>query len=221
MLLAMKDTPAMKVFLLCTIALTACGSTKDRPDVDLPTKAASPDAASSRPGKDTIRALAVASKNLPTKYVKALSCDFDEKPTSAVQSYHKTAAGRAERARDVTLLKSLGFTREGRDGDLESVGGKITAPSGLTVLGLPTESAELNGMIGDANAMYVTVFGNGVTVKQVVKAARLQADFESYKKYKIRHYSKRVAGNPSTQLYLDDRGGDNVTLVCQINGTPD
>ncbi|WP_133030455.1 hypothetical protein [Sphingomonas sp. PP-CE-1G-424] len=217
----MKDAPAMKAFLLCLIALTACGSTKDRSDVDLPTNAASPDAASSQPGKDTIRTSAVASKNLPAKYVKALSCDFDEKLTTAVQTYHKTEAGRAERARDVTLLKSLGFTREGRDGDLESVGGKIAAPSGLTVLGLPVRSVELNGMIGDANAMYVTVFDNGVTVNQAVNAARLQIDFQSYKKYKIRHYSRGLASNPYAQLYLDDRGGGNATLVCQIKGTPD
>lgn len=210
----------MKVFLLCMIALTACGSSADRSDGDL-TNAASRDAPSPRPGKGTIRPSMAASKNLPARYVKALSCDFDENPIAAVQTYYRTAAGRAERARDVTLLKSLGFTREGRDGDLESVGGKIRAPAGLTVLGLPVRSVELNGMIGDANAMYVTVFDNGVTVDQTVKAARLQMDPESYRKYRIRHYSRRVAGNPYTELYLDDRGGGTATLVCQIKGTPD
>ena len=210
----------MKVFLLCMIALTACGSSADRSDGDL-TNAASRDAPSPRPGKGTIRPSMAASKNLPARYVKALSCDFDENPIAAVQTYHSTAAGRAERARDVTLLKSLGFTREGRDGDLESVGGEIRAPAGLTVLGLPVRSVELNGMIGDANAMYVTVFDNGVTVDQTVKAARLQMDPESYRKYRIRHYSRRVAGNPYTELYLDDRGGGTATLVCQIKGTPD
>lgn len=211
----------MKTFLLCFIALTACGSAKDRSDVDLPANAASIDTASPRPSEDTRRTLVAVSKSLPAKYVKALSCDFDQNPIAAVQAYHKTAAGRVERAHDVTLLKSLGFTREGRDGDLESVGGKIAAPSGLTVLGLPVRSVELNGMIGDANAMYVTVFDDGVTVDEVVKAARLQMDLQSYRKYKIRHYGRDVASTPSTQLYLDDRGGGNAKLVCQIKGTPD
>ena len=210
----------MKVFLLFMIALTARGSSADQSDGDL-TNAASRDATSRRPSEGTIRTSTAANQNLPAKYVKALSCDFDENPTAAAQTYPRTATGRAERARDVTLLKSLGFTREARDGYLESVGGKIPAPAGLTVLGLPVRSVELNGMIGDANAMYVTVFDNGVTVDQTVKAARLQMDLQSYRKYKIRHYSRRVASNPYTELYLDDRGGGTATLVCQINGTPD
>jgi hypothetical protein len=217
----MKDAPAMKTFLLCLIALSACGSAKDRSDVDLPANAARTDTASPRPSEDTRRTPVAVSKSLPTKYVKALSCDFDQNPIAAVQTYHKTAAGRAERSHDVTLLKSLGFTREGRDGDLESVGGKIPAPSGLNVLGLPVQSLELNGMIGDANAMYVTVFDDRVTVNEVVKVARLQMDLQAYKKYKIRHYGREIAGTPSTQLYLDDRGTGNAKLVCQIRGTPD
>lgn len=210
----------MKVFLVCMIALTACGSCVDRSDGDL-ANAARPDATSPRPREGTIRTSAAASKNLPAKYVKALSCEFDENPIAAVQTYHRTAAGRAERARDVTLLKSLGFTREGRDGDLESVGGQIRAPASLTVLGLPVRSVEINGMIGDTNAMYVTVFDNGVTVDQAVKVARLQMDLQSYRKYKIRHYSRGVASNPHAELYLDDGGGGTAKLVCQIKGTPD
>ncbi|KQO12920.1 hypothetical protein [Sphingomonas sp. Leaf242] len=123
----MKDAPAIKAFLLSMIVPTAFGSNKDRSDVDLPTNAASPNEKSSQPGKDTIRTSAVDSKNLPAKYLKAVSCDFDERLTAVVQAYYKTEAGRAERARDVTLLKSLGFTREGRDGDPESVGGQDRA----------------------------------------------------------------------------------------------
>ncbi|SFO46375.1 hypothetical protein SAMN05428984_4404 [Sphingomonas sp. OK281] len=211
----------MKTFLLCLIALTACGSTDDRSDVDLPNNAVRPDAASPRPSDDTLQTSGTASSSLPAKYVKALSCNFDQNPIAAVQTYHTTAAGRAERAHDVTLLKALGFTREARDGDLMSVGGKIPAPSGLNVLGLPVRSLELNGMIGDANAMYVTVFDDGVTVDDVVKAARLKMDLQSYRKYKIRHYGREVASAPTTQLYLDDRGGGNAKLVCQIKGTPD
>lgn len=211
----------MKTFLLCLIALTACGSAKDRSDVDLPANAASTDTASPRPSEDTRRTPVAVSKSLPAKYVRALSCNFDQNPIAAVQTYHVTAGGRSERAHDVTLLKSLGFTREGRDGGLESVGGKIAAPSGLTVLGLPVRSLELNGMIGDANAMYVTVFDDRVTVDEVVKAARLQMDLQSYRKYKIRHFGREVVSAPSTQLYLDDRGGGNAKLVCQVKGTPD
>ena len=211
----------MNVCLLCMIALTACGSTTDQSNVDLSANAESPEAASTRLSEATVRTSAVASKSLQAKYVKALSCDFDENPVAAVRTYHEAAAGRAERAHDVTLLKSLGFTREGRDGDLATVGGKIPAPPGLTVLGLPVRSVELNGMIGDANAMYVTAFQNGVTVSQVVKAARLQMDAQSYRKYQIRHYSRTIGNTPTTELYLDDRGGDTATLVCQIKGTPD
>ncbi|KQO12921.1 hypothetical protein [Sphingomonas sp. Leaf242] len=62
-------------------------------------------------------------------------------------------------------------------------------------------------MIGDANAPYVTVFDDGVTVQQVVTAALLQMDFQFYKKEKIRHYSRGVSSAPSTQLVL------NVTLL--------
>ncbi len=55
----------------------------------------------------------MTSKNLPAKDIKALSCDFDEKPTAAVQNYRHTAVGRDERGREVTLLKSLGFRGKG------------------------------------------------------------------------------------------------------------
>jgi hypothetical protein len=140
------------------IGWNACGSTKEQSNIDLPTNVASPDAASSGLDGDSIGTSAVASKILPAKYVKALSCDFDKKPAAAVQTYHQTTAGRAERERQVTLLKSLGFMREGRDPDLKSVCGKIALPAGLKVHGLPVQSVELNGMIGDANAMYITGF---------------------------------------------------------------
>lgn len=109
------------------IALTACGYPRNRSDRDL-TNAVSTDATSPRPSEGRVRTSTAAGKNLPAKYMKALSCDFDENPVVAVQTYHRTAAGRTERAHDVTLLKSLGFTREGRDDDLESVGARSGHP---------------------------------------------------------------------------------------------
>ncbi|RZI60649.1 MAG: hypothetical protein EOP94_01365 [Zymomonas sp.] len=217
----MKDAPAMKVLLLSIIMVTACSSTEGRSNVDFPANATSLDATGPRPIREAIPPSAKNSRGLPAKYLKALSCDFDEKPIAAVQTYYHTAAGRAERARDVPLLKSLGFTREGRDGDLESVGGKIAPTSGLTVLGLSVRSVELNGMIGDGNAMYVTVFDDGVTVDQVVKAARLRIDLQLYKKYKIRHYSRGVASSPSQQLYLDDQRGGAYAVWGRVAGGRD
>jgi hypothetical protein len=156
-----------------------------------------------------------------TKYIDVFTCDFDENPIASHQRQHGTPAGRAERASDLAVLRSLGFEREGRDGDLESVGGKIAAPPALTILNLPVQSLEINGMIGDANAMYVTTFGKGVTVKQVVAAARLEMDRESFRKYGMRHYSRRISSNPHIEIYLDDRGGNNALLVCQVQSTPD
>jgi hypothetical protein len=203
------------------LGLTACGSTEEQSNIDLTTNVASTDAAISGLGEDTIGTPAVASKNLPANYVKALSCDFDEKLAAAVQTYHHMTAGRAEREPKVTLLKSLGFMREGRDGDLESVGGKIALPAGLSVHGLPPQSVESNGAIGDANAMHITVFADSVAVNEIAKATHLQIDFESRSKYKLRHYSREVSNNPFTQLYLDDRIGGHATLVCQFKGTPD
>ncbi len=95
------------------------------------------------------------------------------------------------------------------------------APPGLTVLGLPVRFLELNGMIGDANSMFVTTFAKGVTVGQVVRAARLDLDQKSYKQYKLRHYSRHISNEPVTDLSLDDRGGGNAMLICQVQGTPD
>lgn len=101
------------------------------------------------------------------------------------------------------------------------MGGKIATPPALTLLNLPVQFVEINGMIGDANAMYVTTFGKGVTVEQVVRAARLEIDRDSFRKYNIRHYSRRIGSNPHIEIYLDDRGGDNAVLVCQVQSTPD
>ena len=159
--------------------------------------------------------------HIPEKYIKAFTCDFEENPAVAAERYHKTTAGRAERAVDLTLLQSLGFKREGRDGDLESVGGQISAPSGLTIFGLPVRFLEISGMIGDVNSMYVTTFDKSVTVSQVVKAASLQLDRKSYDRYRMRHYDRRVGNLPYVNLYLDDRGSGNASLVCQIQSTPD
>jgi hypothetical protein len=164
---------------------------------------------------------AEATGTLPEKYLKALACVFDENPLAVYRRTHETPAGRAERAEDLKALRSLGFAREGRDGDLESVGGEIAAPPGMTLLGLPVRRIELNGMIGDVNAMYVTRFDAGVTVDQVVKAARLEMDRASYDRYKLREYSRLIGNNPYTDLSLNDRGGSGVELVCHVQGTPD
>jgi len=164
--------------------------------------------------------LLTVSEHLPEKYVRAFSCSFDENPIAAAERHRGTTAGRAERADDLRSLRSLGFGREGRDGDLESVGGRIAAPSGLTILGLPVRFLEINGMIGDVNSMYVTTFGNGVTVDQVVRAARLELDRRTYDRYGIRHYSRRIGRDPYIDLSLNDRGGGDILLVCRVQSTP-
>lgn len=160
-------------------------------------------------------------ERLPERYINAFTCDFDENSVAAARRQQGTPAGCAERAADLMLLRSLGFNREGRDGNLDSVGGKIGAPHGLSILGLPVRFLEINGMMGDANAMYVTTFANGVTVDQVVRAARLDMDRERYRKYRIRYYSRRIGSNPYTNLFLNDRGGGNAVLVCHVQSTPD
>lgn len=109
-----------------------------------------------------------AAQAIPEKYIKAFTCNFDENPIAAAERHRGTPAGRAERAGDLTLLRSLGFERESRSFGLESVGGKIAAPPGLTILGLPVRFLEINGMVGDANSMFVTTFDKGVAVDQVV-----------------------------------------------------
>ena len=159
--------------------------------------------------------------HLPGRYVNAFTCIFDENPIAAARRQRGTLEGAAERAGDLTLLRSLGFDRESRSGGLESVGGRIMAPPGLTILGLPVRFLEINGMIGDPNSMYVTTFDDGVTVDQVVKAARLDMDRDLNRKYGLRHYRRRVGSDPSINVFLDDRGGSHARLVCHVRSTPD
>ncbi|MFV0625503.1 hypothetical protein ACBY01_16025 [Sphingomonas sp. ac-8] len=201
------------------IALTACGSADDRSGKNR--AAATADESESQQNKVRPEASSRSVGSLPDKYVKAFACVFDQNPMAAFEKYHRTPAGRAERASDLTTLRSLGFDKRGSDGDLPSLGGKIAAPSGLTIFGLPVRSLELNGMIGDANAMYVTTFARGITVAQIVGAARLEMDHASYRRYRIRHYSRRVGDSPPIDVYLDDRGGSDAKLVCQVQSTPD
>ena len=76
-------------------------------------------------------------------------------------------------------------------------------------------------MIGDANAMYVTTFEQGVTVGQIVTAANLKMDRSLFAKYKMRHYSRRVGNSPYVTAFLDDRGGSTISFTCQVQSTPD
>ena len=211
----------MKMLLPCCIALTACNLSEngsgDKPRTDT-SHVYLADRQSKQEGAGRPKVIGMS---LPAKYIKAFTCDFDENPIAAANRFQKTPGARAEREVDLTVLRSLGFKRESRDGDLESVGGKIAAPPGFTIFGLPVQSLEINGMIGDTNALYVTTFADGVTVGQVVKAARLEMDRGRYTKYKIRHYSRRVGNNPKIDAYLDDRGGNSALLSCQIQSTPD
>ena len=211
----------MRIFLSSTITLAACSSAAYQANETFDGGRTSMAASSVRANTATAGKLGQTAKGFPPKYLHAFSCDFDENPLTAAERQQGTPAGRAERKADLAVLRSLEFKREGRDGDLESVGGKIAAPAGLTILGLPVQSVEINGMIGDANSMYVTTFDYHVTVDQVVKAARLTMDRKSYDKYKIRHYSRQIDDKPYTNLYLDDRGGSNALLVCQVQSTPD
>lgn len=172
----MMNLPAMKMVVPFVIVLTACGSATDLSGEKLASNIRGVNMIDPQQNQARANRSAGAVEKLPEKYLKAFTCNFDENPLIAAERYHGTPAGRAERARDLTLLRSLGFAREGRDGDLESAGGRIAAPPGVTILGLPVRFLELNGLIGDANAMYVTTFDKGVTVGQVVKAARLTLD---------------------------------------------
>ncbi len=158
---------------------------------------------------------------LPSEYIRAFMCVFDGDPIALANRYHGTQDGRAARARDLKLLRALGFTREGRDGELDSSGGRVPGPSGTRIFGLPVRSLELNGMIGDANALYVTTFDQGVTVAQVVEAANLKMDRSLFARYKMRHYSRRVGSSPYVNAFLDDRGGSTVSFTCQVQSTPD
>ena len=211
----------MKMMTLCIIALTGCGSEDDQSTQNRAADNAAVNAVYSQRNEARLESSSQAVQSLPDKYLRAFACVFDENPVAAFDRYHRTPAGRAERAGDLTALRSLGFDRQGRDGSLASLGGRIAASTGLTILGLPVRSLELNGMIGDANAMYVTTFANGVTVDQVVTAARLEMDRASYRNYNIRHYSRRVSVSPPVNVYLDDRGGSRTVLVCQVQSTPD
>lgn len=165
--------------------------------------------------------LLMTSDHLPERYVNAFTCIFDENPIAAARRQRGTLEGGAERAGDLKLLRSLGFDREGRSGGLESVGGRIMAPPGLTILGLPVRFLEINGMIGDLNSMYVTTFDDGVTVDQVVRAARLDMDLDLNRMYGLRHFRRRVSSDPYINVSLDDRSGRHARLVCHVQSTPD
>jgi hypothetical protein len=165
--------------------------------------------------------LLMAGARLPERYANAFTCVFDENPIDAARRQRGTLEGGAERADDLALLRSLGFDRRGRSGGLESVGGRIIAPPGLTILGLPVRFLEINGMIGDLNAMYVTTFDDGVAVDQVVRAARLDMDRDLNRRYGLRHYRRRVGSDPSVDIFLDDRRNGPARLVCHVRSTPD
>ena len=205
----------MKLLSSCLIALTACGFV-DRPAEDRLSPAIA--TASTREREATGQAQRTATARggmLPAKYVKAFMCEFDENPTAAADRLRNTPGG------DLTLLRSLGFAREARDFGLDSVGGTIVAPPGTTVFGLPVKSLEINGMIGDYNALYVTRFADQVSVGQVVSAARLTLDRASFRKYKSRYYNRQIGKSPYTVLKLLDRGSGDAQLTCQVRSTPD
>lgn len=211
----------MKAFWLGLIVLTACSAADDPSREQSAANAVRSHGVHRPPNEEPANAPTGAIQHLPAQYIDAFACKFDENPLAAYERYHGTPAGRAARAEDLAALRSLGFAREAHDGDLESVGGQIPAPPGLTLLGLPVRFLQINGMIGDTNALYVTTFASNVTVDQVTKAARLQFNEKSYRNYKIRHYSRLISRTPHTELSLDDRGGDNAVLACQIQATPD
>ena len=216
----MIDSLLAKTLLPFAIGLAACGAPDKQDgekaafDVRGVSMAAAPQDAPKPTGTGP------SATRFPDKYMNAFACVFDENPIAAAERTRGTPAGRAERARDLTTLRSLGFSREARDYGLESVGGKITAPPGLTILGLPVRFLELNGMVGGTNAMYVTTFDKSVTVDRVVKAARLELDRDMFNNYQMRHYSRRVGSKPFTELTLDDRGSGIAVLVCQVQSTP-
>lgn len=211
----------MKPFWLGLILLTACSAAEDPSREQSAANTAPSQGADRPPTEQSATQRTGAVNRLPPQYIKAFACDFDENPLAAYARYHETPAGRAARAEDLAALRSLGFAREGLNDDLESVGGQIPAPAGMTLFGLPVRSLEINGMIGDTNALYVTTFASNVTVDQVAKAARLQFDEKSYRHYKMRYYSRLISRTPHTELSLDDGGDGNAVLACQIQSTPD
>lgn len=210
----------MKILSSCLIALTACNPVDarsgDRPMNGADAHVIGRQTDEVRPGRSSD-----GGRTLPAKYIKAFMCEFDENPKAAIDRFHKTPGGRAERAGDLTLLRSLGFSREASDYGLESVGGKIPAPTGLTIFGLPVKYLEINGMLGDTNALYVTTFADGVAVAQVVKAARLTMNRADFTKYKLRYYDRHIGSNPYSNLSLSDRDGSDDKLICQVRTTPD
>lgn len=210
----------MKIASSVLIALTACSLTDNRSEDSRLASEAIPTlsrkAAWQEPGRS-----AASGGTLPAKYMKAFMCEFDENPNAAARRFRATPGGRVERAGDLTRLRSLGFKREARNFGLDSVGGAIPAPTGTMAFGLPVESLEINGMIGDYNALYVTKFGNQVSVSQLVAAASLTMDRASFAKYGNRYYSRLIGMNPYTVLKLYDRGSGVAQLTCEINSTPD
>jgi hypothetical protein len=211
----------MMILSSCLIALSACNPVTERSEDASSIKTTRPVIVDRQMNGTGSVASIEGNKTLPARYVKAFMCEFDENPIAVADRFHKTPGGRAERARDLALLKSFGFPREARDFGLDSVGGKIAAPSGTTVFGLPVQSLEINGMIGDYNALYVTRFADQVSVNQVVSAARLTMDRVSFAKYKTRYYNRRIGSNPHTILKLNGQGSGNAQLTCQVQTTPD
>lgn len=210
----------MKILSSVLIALTACSLTENGPENRSLAKTANPTlerkAVEQEPSPSAAKGIMI-----PAKYMKAFLCEFDENPDVSARRLRATPGGHAERARDLTLLRSLGFSREARNFGLDSVGGKIATPAGTKVLGLPVESLEINGMIGDYNALYVTSFTNQISVSQVVAAANLSMDRASFIKYGNRYYSRLIGTSPHAVLKLFDRGNGNAQLTCEINSTPD
>lgn len=217
----MIDPLSMKIVLPCLIVLGACDPADGRSRAAGVTTVS--DASGARVAQNVERTSGAGrtGKALPAKYLRAFACDFDENPLAAYERTRGTPAGRAERASELTLLRSLGFDREGRNGGQDSLGGKIAARPGLTILGLPVRSLEIAGMVGDVNAMFVTTFDQGVSVAQIARAARLEFDRKTFVRYKTRYYSRQVGTNPPIRISLDDRGSADTVLVCQFWGTPD
>ncbi len=211
----------MKTLASCMVPLTAMALSEPRSAIAGVIRASEAGTTEPRSNGSSAGKPAQTGTALPANYVKAFMCVFDNDPVASANRYHSTPDGRAARAQDLKVLRSLGFTREGRDGDLESAGGKISAPSGTKIFSLPVRSLELNGIIGDANAMYVTTFDQGITAAQVIKAADLKMDRLLFTKYKMRHYSRRVGTSPYITAFLDDRGGGIVSFTCQVQSTPD
>ncbi|PXA96649.1 hypothetical protein DMC47_16920, partial [Nostoc sp. 3335mG] len=105
---------AVRIVLPWMIVLTACSGAPDQRGQTAERAAA----------MEKVASPSATPAGLPDNYLKALACVFDENPLVAYRRTHETPAGRAERAEDLKALRALGFAREGRDGDLETVGGE-------------------------------------------------------------------------------------------------